>query len=403
MMNVSIQADNSRLARADSKMTLFGSVAVFCVAVPGFASLKALLILGSWTYLIVMGRLHVRSIFWLLSVMCNLIIWYEVALFNSVATADLFNQFSRLFVFFIVLSIGVLTVRAGTIDRQKLDRIIVWISSLSAALKVGILVLVVGGWYSMDAVQSALGFETVTDNIGLGLQRLQFPSDIILVFLIACYVGGRNKAFDLLLLLGVTVSVVLSFSRYLFAAYVVCMILRALGIRKLDTVSRASLVMAGVLLLLFSDSLANRFTGSGTSMSDEIRTVQIRALTDVIVRHLSFGTGIGSSVNGFKRSETLPFSYEVEWYALIMQFGFLGIVWFVGNLVAPLISCLKFAKGKLFLILLFVLWAVSGFTNPYVTSLGSAFGLCILMLRFAQGWGGPSDSPKASRQLHKSA
>jgi len=80
----------------------------------------------------------------------------------------------------------------------------------------------------------------------------------------------------------------------------------------------------------------------------------------------------------------MPFSYEVEWYALTMQFGFLGIAWFCINLIAVLFVSLKAGKQVLPFAIVFVVWIASGFTNPYVTSLGSAFGFSILMLRTLQ-------------------
>lgn len=375
-----VNAAKSHLPSEESRMALFGSVTIFCVAIPGFASSKGLIILATWVYLLTKSRLQIRSVLWFISVLGNLAVWYEVALFHRVLSADLFNHLSRLFLFFMVLSFGVMTIHLGGVDSRRLDNVIFGIACLAAMLKIGIMAIVLSGWYSLDAVQSALGFETVTDNIGLGLQRLQFPSDIILIFLIACYVGGRNKAIDLLLMLAVTVSIFLSFSRYLFAAFVLCIILRSYRAGKFDTVSRTATVLGVGILLLFSANLAERFSGEGTSTSDDTRTVQVQALTSVIVRHLTFGTGIGSSVNGFTRSNTLPFSYEVEWYAMAMQLGLFGLLWFIGNLIAPLLSSMKFAKKKAFVVLVFLIWAFAGFTNPYITSLGSAFGFCILML-----------------------
>jgi hypothetical protein len=98
------------------------------------------------------------------------------------------------------------------------------------------------------------------------------------------------------------------------------------------------------------------------------------------VQHPIFGTGIGSSVSGNKRSGTIPFSYEVQWYAMAMQFGFFGLAWFVVNLLAPLSICFKSPGKRAFSLAVFALWVIAGFTNPLVISLGSAFGLCILML-----------------------
>jgi len=374
---------NTNIADTRNSMTLFGSLAIFCVSVPGSANLKGICIIVAWTCLLARARLQNGFIFWSFSVLGNLAIWYEVALFHGVFLADLLNHLIRLLLFFLVLSIGAMTVRSGVINARGLDNVIFSIASLSAVLKIAILGIVLSGLYSLDAAQSTLGFETVSADIGLGLQRLGFPSDIILIFLIACYVGGRNKTADLLLMLAVTVSIFLSFSRYLFAAYALCLILRYCRVRKLDTVSRTAILLGIAVFLLFSASLAERFVGEGTAESDETRTLQVQALTGVIMRHLTLGTGIGSSVNGFIRSETMPFSYEVEWYAMTMQFGLFGLLWFIGNLLAPLLSLTKLNKGRMFVISLFAIWGVAGFTNPDATSLGSAFGFCILMLSVA--------------------
>ena len=360
---------------------LFSLVAIVCVAVPGFASIKAVLILALWSYLLLQSRFRLRSMVWLLSVLLNLVAWCEVALFHDVAQGDMVNHLSRLVLFFLILGIGVFTAESGSFAEVNLDRLIVAIAALSAGLKVLVIALILSGSYSLDAIQKAFGFETVTDAIGYGIQRLQFPSDIILIFLVACYVGGRNKLVDVLFLLGVTVSVFLSFSRYLFVAYLVCLVLRAFQLRRVDTVSRSGIVFAALLILFFSVTLLTRFAGQGSSASDSIRTEQIQQLTNVIAQHRIFGTGIGSSVSGYLRSQIMPFSYEVEWYALTMQLGFLGLLWFVGNLASPLVISLKSRNGKLFSLVVFSLWVVGGFTNPLVTSLGSAFGLCILMLR----------------------
>ena len=351
---------------------------------PGFASIKAVLIIALWMFLLFRQPFQLRSVLWFLSVLLNLVGWIEIAIYKTVVLSDMTNHLSRLLVFFLVLAIGAFSCRSGKTAVASLDRLIVWMAGLSAGLKVVVLTLMVSGVASLEHIQKAIGFETVTDEIGFGIQRLQFPSDVILIFLVACYVGGRRKSTDLFLLICVTVSVFLSFSRYLFAAYVICMILRAVKLKRVDIVSKSGLIAGVVLLAFFSVSLVRRFVSAGTNASDSVRTDQIHELRGVIARNQALGTGVGSSVPGYKRSEAMPFSYEVEWYALLMQFGAFGLVWFVVNLLSPLVVSLRAGANKLFFLLILLIWAGAGFTNPLVTSLGSAFGLCILMLRLAQ-------------------
>jgi hypothetical protein len=359
----------------------FFALVLICVAFPGFATAKAFSIVGFWIYCLFKSGFKIPSVIWFLSVLSNLLIWSVVAANNAVVDADIINQCSRILIFFIVLGIGVYAARLLKLEEGRLDSLIFDISLIAMLLKVIILTLVLSGWVTLEEIEKYIGFETVTDLIGLGLQRLQFPSDIIIIFLLPCYLGGKNKAKDAIFLLSITLIVLLSFSRFLFAAYFFCLILRYLWIRKVDLISRASIVVIVSLIAIFFASLSTRFSGEGANDSDDVRVEQMRYLENAISNYPLFGAGIGSSISDYKRSNTLPFSYEVQWYAMTMQFGFIGIIWFGVNLVVVLFAGVKSRKQALFFAAVFFMWIASGFTNPYITSLGSAFGFTILMLR----------------------
>jgi hypothetical protein len=379
------------------KKKLFFFVAILCVAVPGFAALKALCILCLWAYVTSVGAVRASSIVWFLSVILNAAFCSEVAFLHDVPPVDIGNQLSRVVLFFLCLGMGVSIADSRVFDSKTTDRLILWLAFISATLKVLILGAILSGKITLDAAQSGLGFETVTDDIGFGLQRLQFPSDIALIFFVACYFGGRRKIVDILFLLSITVSIFLSFSRFLFAAYALCLVVRFVRVRKLDTVSVAALSSILIVGTIFSVSLLGRFTSRGTQDSDSSRTEQIAYLTEVIVQHPLLGTGMGSSVNSNKRSGTIPFSYEVQWYALTMQFGSIGLAWFLVNLVAPLSICCKSLRQTSVFLVVFLLWFLAGFTNPFIISLGSAFGLSILMLSLTNETG--VSSPHSTLQL----
>ena len=370
----------SRL-RAVSRAQFF-LVTIFCVAIPGFASIKAVLIVLLWAAIALTSELRLRTVFWFLSVVLGLVFCGEIALLHSVAIADFLNHLSRLFLFFLVLGIGAYMARSQTFHLPNIDSLILVVATIAAGLKIAILAAIASGMATFDSVQNALGFESVTDSIGFGLQRLQFPSDILLIFLLVCY-SGRRKLLDMLFLLSATASIFLSFSRYLFVAYMLCLLIRCLRIRRLDLISGAALGLSLVLIAIFSVSLTGRFRSEGSKVSDTIRTEQSRYLLAAISERPLLGSGIGSSVNGYKRSETIPFSYEVEWYAMAMQLGFIGLSWFLLNLAAPLLHCIQSTRGRVMLGAVLAVWVIGGFTNPFLVSLGSAFGLSILMMTLA--------------------
>ncbi|WP_433984556.1 O-antigen ligase family protein [Tunturiibacter empetritectus] len=177
--------------------------------------------------------------------------------------------------------------------------------------------------------------------------------------------------------------ILLSFSRYLFAFYLVCTLVRAIWIKRVDLISVFSIGVILVASVLLYDSLLSRFASAETQASDDIRVEQVSYLKRVIADYPIMGTGVGSSVSTFKRSESTPYFYEAQWYAMTMQFGFIGVSWFVCNLIGMLYACLK-RRNNLFFTVIFLGWFASGLTNPYISALGSAFGLCFLLFRCNQ-------------------
>ena len=133
-------------------------------------------------------------------------------------------------------------------------------------------------------------------------------------------------------------------------------------------------------MLLFP-ALVSRFSGEGATVSDGTRAQQTEQLTRGIIESPILGRGMGSSAHGYTRSDKMPFSYEVQWYALTMQLGVFGICWFLLNMVAPLLLVMQTARQRLYFLAVWTLWALSGFTNPFIVSLGSGFGLVFLTLR----------------------
>jgi hypothetical protein len=366
-----------------ARNTLFLLAAFLSVAVPGFTAIKSLLILMLTISVLVRFQLRKGLILCGLSIVLNLIYCCEVSFFRGTDFADLANQFFRTLTFFLILICGAELSRTSLFSQASLDRLSFVIACTSALLKSAILFIVLTGRMSLDAVQAAFGFETVTDQIGLGLQRLQFPADTALIFLAAIYVGGRSRIVDILFLLATSVSLFLSFSRYLLAAYLFCLFLRYLRLRKVDVISGGAVMVVGITIAVFSVSLAARFASNATEASDAARTEQLKYLNSSIAIHPLLGSGMGAHVNGFMRSPTLRFSYEMEWYAMAMQFGVLGLAWFLANLAALLWSPARRSAHPAIFALIVLIWIASGFTNPMIVSVGSAFGVTMLALSFS--------------------
>ncbi len=357
----------------------FFLTAVLSSALPGFAPLKLVLIVALWCYLMVGDSFSIAAALWFVSVSLNLLLGAQVgAVFQGVPLNFVFDHFLRLFVFFIALGTGSYTANRCSISQKRLDQLIFVIAIGLMIFKLLIAGAVLAG-IPQSRVQAIFGFDTPTEGIGFGVQRLQFPSDIIAPFLIACYVGGKKKIKDGILLFCIATVVFLSFSRFLFAFYLLCTALRALWIKKVDFITVLNVVVTVACVIVFFESILSRFASVDTAASDQVRVDQIHYLKVAIKSFPLLGTGIGSEAHDYLRNDKTPYLYEAQWYATTMQMGFIGVFWYVLNLLLAVYVPLR--KNYVAFTVVFLVWVFSGFTNPYLTGLGSAFGLTILLLR----------------------
>jgi O-Antigen ligase len=362
---------------------VFAALTVVCLAIPGLAVPKACLILGFWGYLVLTMPFSTSSAIWMGSVLGSLVFATVVSLFHSVRSVDTAGQFARMLLFFLILSIGALILRRDErlASGLGLDKLIGRATICSMLLKVAILAAVVAGWITFDKAQQIFGFESVTEDIGGSLQRLQFPSDVAVIFLVPCYRGGTSKLADAVFVVSTSIIVYTSFSRFLFAAFGLALLIRALWMRRMDTTFISALVLTAAVASVFAVNINSRFVGQANADSDNARVQQMRILSDHFVDNPIIGKGMGSSVPGFLRSVKEPYFYEVQWYAMAMQFGVLGLLWLFLNFSSFLMFQRMGLRDRRYAAAVVLLWAVSGFTNPFLTAVGGAFGICILVLR----------------------
>jgi hypothetical protein len=363
---------------------------VFVSALPGFAPLKLVAIMALWCYLIVGDSFTIAAALWFVSVLLNLLLGAQVgAVFQDVPLSEVINHSVRLLIFFISLGVGCYAANQCSISQKRLDQLIFVIAVGMMFFKLVFVGAILAG-ISLERIQAFFGFGTPTSDIGFGLQRLQFPSDIIAPFLIACYVGGEKKWKDGILLICLAGVVLLCFSRYLFAFYLLCALLRAFWIKKADFITVLTVIVSVVCVIVLFDTIVSRFASAETEISDQTRVDQLHYLKLGIKNFPLLGTGLGSEAHDYLRSEETPYFYEAQWYATTMQMGFIGVFWYALNLILALYVPLR--RNYIMFTVVFLVWVFSGFTNPYLTALGSAFGLTLLLVRCngAQGRQPPS-------------
>ena len=124
-----------------------------------------------------------------------------------------------------------------------------------------------------------------------------------------------------------------------------------------------------------------KLDAEGAVESNAIKMEQIGHLLNKWKESPVIGHGYGSYVEGYLRSEEAPFSYEMQFFALLMKIGIVGLLIWVVFFVIQLIEMIRKKKGQrmhifawLFLLIAFVLCVQ---TNPLLISFT---GMSVILL-----------------------
>lgn len=227
----------------------------------------------------------------------------------------------------------------------------------------------------------------VGGSIAFGLSRIEFSSDILgsfVLFALLCpsVSGVRFRrttiAFFALVLLA---SGLLAFARYIWFLEGFAIFAATIIEGRIKLLVFAAFAMICVAYFYYQELqpvFEQRFFSDQVSDSDLIRMEQSKALVNAIETRPIIGKGLGAHVNAVIRNSEDQYSYELQWLSLTMQFGFAGIAAIFLMIAASARDLLaSHHRAKPWLLVLFTLWLLSGWTNPHLTSsfAGATFGM----------------------------
>ena len=343
-----------------------------------------------------------------------LVLWSLIGALNGQGSAtEILSQLKDIGSTILLAWLSRFGIKKGIVRAEAVIRAVVYGCLALSVVKLAIIAGVFA--YGVDMigmVERAFGESSfITVSIAPGLFRMEFASDILQPFalfavLVPNVSGVRfGRAWTLIITLVFLISGFLAFGRYIWAVYVVAF-LAAMVLRRNWKGLAVTVVAALTLYGAFRESLDAafllRFQSEGTERSDYERVEQTRALINEVERRPLFGKGMGSHTNAVVRLETHSYAYEVQWLAFLMQFGVVGltaILLLIWGALRDLIAARR--SGKLWLCLLFLLWLVSSFTNPHLTSsfAGAAFALFLAMFYKARY---PNDKRMVHCERHAS-
>lgn len=323
-------------------------------------------------------------------------IWYVVGIDqNPQIKSGQFDQFKIFMTTLLTPLIGWFLVKDKLISYETVMRTIIYTNCAYNIVKTSLMVLHLLGVIHIWTVMHGTGLRYMSMHILGDIGRIQTSVDIVSPFLIyfvlqSDHLGIRlSKKFKWIFIFSASCSVFLSFSRFLIFTFFLSIVLHicTLGFfRQIKFWILSILFSAAAIGLIGPEQvlgvIEKRFFSSDNSASDATRKEQIDAMMRTCDAHPFLGTGLGGYTTECIRDFELPYAYEVQWVAFLMQFGLLGlfvilvpvslITW---NFLRPPLT-----RHKLSYLVLFGIWLFSGFTNPFLISLTSGIIYMIFLL-----------------------
>jgi hypothetical protein len=316
--------------------------------------------------------------------------WALIAIFHGQSeTAQVFLQLKDIASTVVLAWLCIFFVHRRLLRPEDIVKPVIYGALALAAMKLLLIAVTIGP--HIDPIQlltSVFGEDAlVGGSMAFGLTRVEFSSDIIgsfALFAILCpsVSGIHFRRFTAFCAVGILLaSGLLAFARYIWFLEFVAIVAALIVERKLKLLAIAIVVIAPLTIVYYEalqPLVEARFFSDQVSDSDLIRIEQFKALSDAIKVRPLIGNGLGTHVNEVIRNQQNKYSYELQWVSLFMQFGFLGICGIMVLIAASARDLFRARHpAKPWLMALFALWLLSGWTNPHLTSsfAGATFGM----------------------------
>jgi len=305
-----------------------------------------------------------------------------------------FGQFK---IFVITLSFVIMTLYIANelIRPESIIKMMILTNFAYSVIKLFLIILNILNIINLFAIMEMLDMRFMSMEMASGFSRFQTSVDIATPFFILFvlqsdrlnlkFTTGFKYAYCLIS----AISIIFSFSRFLMGVAFLSGILFVATLNKTKILRAFFIILAFLALFvclvgfdLVSTMIERRFFSNDNYYSDLTRTQQIDALIEQFFKAPYFGMGLGGYVKDFIRDPGILYSYEVQWVAFLMQFGIFGL----GLLLIPVgFICSQFlnfpfSRVRISFLCLFLVFLLSGFTNPFLISLASGIVYSIFLL-----------------------
>lgn len=313
--------------------------------------------------------------------------FYSIFVFKEFGSSH-FDALVRYEAFFVLLSLLILSYHVKTLNVRTLLTAI-FIGSLSYnVIKVLIISVVPLGLMSADnLVNFVTKFDVIvvpgywSDNASF--TRLSFGNDILNPFLLLFFLIINNeyriysKRLVRIYVIFSVIAALFSFTRSIWLLEILVIFYFYFYVKKqffqFVLFSLAGISVLAYIAIYYPFFVETFYIRLFDSPSIDMKKLQADALIEQFSNSVVFGSGIGAFLPELIRHTILPYIYEVQLYALIMQFGVFGFSLFTVFFIWVVhVNKLTFSRS-IPIYLFYLMWLLTGLTNPYLFILTSTF------------------------------
>lgn len=325
-----------------------------------------------------------------------LFFWYVVGIEQDPLRPS--GQLDQFKVFLITLFVPFVTyyiVKQKLITSQRIIRVVIYANFFYCSSKILLMLLHVLGVINIWVVMQKTGLRYMSMEIFGSVGRIQTSVDIVTPFIVYFVLQSErlgivfSKKFKCAFFVVSLLSNFLSFSRFLLFVYLISIFFYWMTIKLTHMIKIAIVafmaLLVGIVIVTPEKAMQvveKRLFSKDNYYSDLTRHDQISALMEGCREDPFLGKGLGGYNPNCIRDHLLPHAYEVQWVAFLMQFGVIGLILLlvpIGIVSFRLIEP-PLTMTKITFFLLFGLWLLSGFTNPFLISLTSGIVYAIFIL-----------------------
>lgn len=294
---------------------------------------------------------------------------------------DAFSQTKLFIVTITTFSSIVIAIREKFFSLQTFLKIIIICNLIYCIAKT---VLIIGhllGFFNFYTVYKFFNLNVMTTGISNNLKRFQTSLDVLTPYLWLFYFRREDLKLKFSKIVSwifvpITIfSIFLSFSRALWLVALASLFLSLIGKSRTTWIKMAAcMILIGSIGAAFIgpenliNAIEHRFFSQEVRDSDNTRAIQSAAINKEIEYFPLIGKGVGSNAG-----DRDSFSYEVQWLSFLMQFGLVGIFFFLISFALIGWEYLKHPinSSRFAFLSGFILFLLGGFTNPFLLSLNS--------------------------------